>query len=507
MNAPDPTVNRKKGPKLKFPPSASAALAALRRGETQPSALLEDCIARIERHNPAINALVTLDLAAARATAARCDRHLATHGFPADQPLFGLPISIKDAFATAGLRTTSSFRQLADYVPPRDASVVARLKAAGAILVGKSNLSELAGDPQCWSPLFGPTRNPWNPGRTPGGSSGGSAAAIAMGFSLLEAGSDIGGSIRIPAAYCGVAGLKATENRIPRTGHIPHLPGQARTVRHMLAFGLLGRRVADLQLGFPIIAGPDGEDCEVPPIPAGSTLPALERPLRIAWWDDFAGTPLCRRTRQGLAQAIAKLEAAGHQVERCAPPGFDLEAIWQAFGTLAGGEIGLALPALERLFFAAGTPFLPRRQILSRAFVGGMNASLRQYNAALTGREEWIAGLEDFLGQWDVWLCPTAPTVAYPAFPPRKFRPPPNILIDDQPLSYIEATISLTAPFSLSGSPVIALPAGIVDGLPVGLQVVGRRWQEDRLLLHAQVLEDCLGSNPPPPLAGNSNAE
>jgi amidase len=501
MNAPDSTVNRKKGPKLKFPTSASAAIAALRRGKTQPSALLEDCIARIERHNPAINALVTLDLAAARAAAARCDQHLATHGFPAGQPLFGLPMSIKDAFATAGLRTTSSFRPLADYIPPRDASVVARLKTAGAILVGKSNLSELAGDPQCWSPLFGPTRNPWDPERTPGGSSGGSAAAIAMGFSLLETGSDIGGSIRIPAAYCGVAGLKATENRIPRTGHIPHLPGQPRTVRHMLAFGLLGRQVADLQQGFPVIAGPDGEDCEVPPIPAGQSLPAIDRPLRVAWWDDFAGTPLCRRTRQGLQQAVAKLQAAGHQVERCSPPQFDFEDIWRAFGTLAGSEIGLALPVMERLFFRLGAPFLPRRQTLSRAFVGGMNASMCQYNDALVLREHLITVLEGFLGNWDVWLCPTAPTAAYPAFPLHKFRPPPTILVDDQPLSYIEATISLTAPFSLSGSPVVALPAGIVDGLPVGLQVVGRRWQEDRLLQCSRILEDCLGTNPPPALA------
>jgi amidase len=487
--------------------SASRAAEEIAAGRLTAVDLLDSCTQQIARHNPAINALVTLDLDKARQSAEAADAILQRTGRPDDQALLGIPISVKDAFATQGLRTTSSFPPLADYIPARDATVVARLKAAGAVLLSKSNLSELAGDPQCWSPLFGPTRNPWDPERTPGGSSGGGAAAIAMGFSLLEAGSDIAGSIRIPAAYCGVTGLKATENRIPRTGHIPHLPGQSRTVRHMLSFGLLGRRVADLQLGFPLLAGPDGEDCEVPPIAAGQSLPAMDRPLRIAWWEDFAGTPLCRRTRQGLQQAMAKLQAAGHQVERCAPAGFDIEGAWQAFGTLGGSEIGLALPPLERLFLRLGAPLLQRRQTLSRAFVGGMNASLRQYNGALASREQLIAALEDFLGHWDVWLCPTAPTVAYPAFPLRKFRPPPTLLIDDQPLSYIEATISLTAPFSLTGSPVVALPAGIVEGLPVGLQVVGRRWQEDRLLQCSRILEDCLGTNPPPALAIRSCAE
>jgi amidase len=481
--------------------SASRAAEEIAAGRLSAVELLEACARQIARHNPTINALVTLDLAGARRTAEAADVVIRQSGIPKEQPLLGLPISIKDAFATQGLRTTSSFPPLADYLPTRDATVVARLKAAGAVLLGKSNLSELAGDPQCWSPLFGPTHNPWDRERTPGGSSGGAAAAIAMGFSLLEAGSDIAGSIRIPAAYCGVAGLKATENRIPRTGHIPHLPGRPRTVRHLLSFGLLGRRVADLQLGFPLIAGPDGEDCEVPPIPAGLPFPPVERPLRIAWSDDFAGTPLCRRTRQGLQQTVDKLHAAGHRVERCAPDRFAIEDAWQAFGTLAGSEIGRGLPSWQRLFFSLGSTFLPRRQILGRAFVGGAHATPGQYNSALVRREQLIAALEDFLGQWDIWLCPTAPTVAYPAFPIPRFRPPPSLLIDDQPLSYIEATISLTAPFSLTGSPVVALPTDVVDGLPVGLQVVGRRWQEDQLLQHCRILEECLGNYPLPPLA------
>lgn len=482
---------------------AADAAAKIADGELSCTDLFIACRQRIEQHNPAINALVTLDLANAEQAARANDALLRAQGRPDSQPLLGVPLTVKDAFATQGLRTTSSFPPLANYIPTHDATLVARLKAAGAIVLGKSNLPELAGNPQCWSPLFGPTHNPWDLTRTPGGSSGGSAAAIAMGFSLLETGSDIAGSIRIPAAYCGVSALKATENRIPRTGHIPHLPGTPRSVRHMLSFGLLSRHVADLQLAFPLIAGPDGEDCEVPPVPTSrASMPPINRPLRIAWWDDFAGTPLCQRTRRGLEGAVKKLQAAGHQVERRCPPGFDIEKAWQAFGTIAGAEIGLGLPALERWFFALGRFVTPNKLSLSRAFIQGMHFDLRAYNTALAAREQLISALEQFLGTWDVWLCPSAPSVAYPDFPTSKYRPPRSILIDDQPLSYIEATISLTAPFSLSGSPVVSLPAGSEEGLPVGLQVIGRRWEEERLLQYCAAIEACLGGFRPPPLSG-----
>ena len=186
-------------------PTASAALQQLATGELRAVPLLEQCLARIGHHNPAINALITLDLPGARAQARRADE-LRDAGHADGMPLLGLPISVKDAFTTRGLRTTSGSPRLCHHLPTHDASAVARLKAAGAVLIGKSNLAELAGNPQCWNPLFGHTRNPWQPELTPGGSSGGSAAAIAMGFSLLELGSDIAGSIRIPAAVCGVAG-------------------------------------------------------------------------------------------------------------------------------------------------------------------------------------------------------------------------------------------------------------------------------------------------------------
>lgn len=481
--------------------TATTAAREIREGRLSAETLLEACLARIERFNPHLNALVTVDAAGAREAARAADRQLAAGG--AVLPLLGVPVSIKDAFATRGLRTTASHKPLADYVPAADATVVSRLRAAGAVIVGKSNLPELAGAPHCWSPVFGLTRNPWDPQRTPGGSSGGAAVAIAAGLSLLEVGSDLAGSIRIPAAYCGVAGLKATENRIPRTGHIPHLPehlGGTRSVRHMLSFGVLARSVADLQLGYGLVAGPDGKDSEVPPLPVPSPLRVRDGgPLRLALWDDF-GLPLCERTRAGLAGMLQRLEAAGHRVERGVPPGLDPAHLRVLFGLIGGAEIGLGMPSWQRAFLLAARHLLPPSEGVMRAVARGLRFDMRAYNRALNEREEAICRLETFLSGFDALLCPVATTVAYPGRPMSLFSGAPRLSVAGRRLPYLEATIGLTLPFSVTGSPVAALPLGIEDGLPVGIQVVGRRWGEEALLAVAAQLEPIFGGFVAPPL-------
>lgn len=482
--------------------SARALAARVAAREMSSVEAVCACLDRIKRRNGQINAIVTLDEAGALATARRADAQLAA-GAPVPA-LHGVPISIKDAFETGGLRTTSSHPPLRNHVPAVDATIVARLKAAGAIVLGKSNLPELAGDPQCWSPLFGPTNNPWNPALTSGGSSGGGAAAVAMGFSYLDPGSDIGGSIRIPAAFCGVAGLKATENRLPRTGHIPHLPDGQRSVRHMLSFGLLARYVEDLRLGFETMAGPDGLDTEVPPV-AVAAAASRGRPLRVAWWDDFSGLPVCRRTRRALDRAIDQLRNAGFEVDRRCPSAFDFDRLWEAYGAIGGAEIGLGMPAALRQALRWAGHVVPRSQKVARAFTRGLAFDLRRYNDALNVRERAIQDLESFLGEWDVWMCPVAPTVAYPHCRLGGLRKPPAIRVDDRRLPYLEATVSMTTPFSLTGSPVVVLPAGVEDGLPVGLQFVGRRWRDEALLADCSAIEGALGGYAPPPLADISS--
>ena len=478
--------------------SALDVAARIARGDSTAIDELEVCLARIRQHNGDINAVVTLDETGARAAARAADARRAAGG--ALPPLLGVPMTVKDAFATAGLRTTASHPPLAHYVPATDATVVARLRAAGAVLVGKTNLPELAATPQCWSPLFGPTRNPWDTRLTPGGSSGGSAAAVAMGFSYIDPGSDIGGSIRIPAAYCGVAGLKATENRIPRTGHIPHLPGGRRSVRHLLSFGALAPAVADLQTALAVLAGPDGLDVEVPSVPIQAVTPPA-RPLRIAWWDEFGDLPLCQRTRAALARTVATLQAAGCVVERRCPEGFDVRKAWQAYGWIAGTEIGLGMPALARRLLAVMGRFVTRDQAVAHAFVQGLALDAQRYSRALNMRDRQLRALEGLLESWDCWLCPVASTVAGPQGKLVWWRRPPDIVVDDARLPFVEGAIGMVTPFSLTGSPVVVLPAGVEDGLPVGLQFVGRRWQDEALLATCADIERVLGARPVPPRA------
>ena len=325
---------------------------------------------------------------------------------------------------------------------------------------------------------------------------------MAAGFSLLEVGSDIAGSIRIPAAYCGVSGLKATENRIPRTGHIPHLPehlGGERSVRHMLSFGLLARSVADLELGFDVIAGPDGIDTEVPPWLETPLMGVTERPLRLALWDD-AGLPVCESTRAALKAMVLRLEDAGHTVEHKAPPNFELPLLHEAFGAISGVEIGLGMPRWQQRLLPFLRHLLPSGETLARAFAKGLRFNVRDYNRALNCREAAIVSLDGFLQDFDALLCPVASTLAYPGLPMPAWVKPPAIRVDGRKLSYLEATIGWTVPFSVTGSPVVTLPVGIEAGLPVGVQVVGRRWRDQALLAVAARLESCLGGFIPPPL-------
>src|SRR6266849_1336134 len=248
--------------------SATALAAALRRREIGCQELLDRYLERVARLNPALNAIVTLDAERARAAAERADRELASG------PLHGLPMTVKDTFETAGLRTTAGAPVLADYVPASDASAVARLRAAGALIFGKTNTPTFAADAQTYNPVFGTTNNPWDRARSPGGSSGGSAVAMAAGLSALELGSDIGGSIRNPAHYCGVYGHKPTHGIVPGRGHIPGPPGTLAEV-DIGVVGPLARSADDLDLALSVLAGP-AEDrgrawlLELPPPRRGS---------------------------------------------------------------------------------------------------------------------------------------------------------------------------------------------------------------------------------------------
>jgi amidase len=455
--------------------------------------LLEAHLGQVVRNNVRLNALVTLDEGRARARAREADAALARGELWG--PLHGVPLTIKDAFETTGLRTTSGFAPLAGHVPARDATVVARLKAAGAVIVGKTNLPRLALDTQTHNTVFGRTNNPWDVGRTPGGSSGGGAVSVASGMSSLEVGSDIGGSIRIPAHFCGVLGLKPTDGRIPLSGHIPGMPGSPRGVRHQGVAGPLARTVEDLRLALRLLGGPDGQDTEMPPVPFQEVPRRELKTYRFLWTDDVGGLPVSTGTRTALEGLARTLEAAGCSVERRAPP-VDLERVWRAWGLLLGTEVSSEMPLSARLLTALHFQSMRGTSSINRGILRGLWGRMADYTQALAVRDEVMATVEHFLEGWDAWLCPV--TVG-PAF---THRPSGEWLeVDARRVPYMEGTSGLPSLFNLTGHPVVAMPLrrSPHEPLPLGMQVVGRRWGDEALLSVAEALTDVTGPFQPPP--------
>jgi amidase len=388
--------------------SASALADALRSGETSASAELELLLERIARHNPALNAIVTLAAEPARERAREADEALARGEDRG--PLHGVPVTIKDSFDTAGTRTTSGWPAFAERVPTADAPPVARLRAAGAIVLGKTNLPPLANGIQSDNRVFGRSSNPWDLARTPGGSSGGAAAGVAAGLSYLELGSDIGGSIRIPSHFCGVFGLKMTAGRISGQGHVASvrplvLPAGWEGLLQLASFGPIARSIEDLRLAALVLAEP-----ATPPLRAALRKPTAA--LRVAWTDDFGNAPVDADTRQALAAMTERLAGGGAQVTRRGPD-LDFAAAWRAAGVCLGAINTLFQSPATRWLRRLGSPLLrrvgPRDALLQGLFTG---IALRDHEvrAALAMRESVTDAIERFLG-------------AATCLPVRSFRP------------------------------------------------------------------------------------
>src|SRR5215472_1192762 len=385
--------------------STTQLATAIRAGHVSAVEALEAHLAHVDTHNPALNAIITMDAEHAHERAREADKFLARGELWG--PLHGVPFTLKDAHATAGMRTTTGFPQLAGYVPTVDSTVTARLKAAGGILIGKTNVAMMLADYQSNNPIFGRTNNPWNIERTAGGSSGGAAAALAAGMTPFEIGTDLSGSIRIPAHFCGVFGLKPTEQRVPLTGLIPGLAGP-RPVRIMSCIGPMARTVEDLALLFAIIAGPDGYDTDVAPVPV-EAMPHLElNRLRIAFAPTFPGFPVAAEMRDAVEEFAGRLSTLGAVVEEAALPQVDFQQDLASAGVLIGMMMGA---------------FQPEEQ--------ERPATLAQYLEALHRRDQSIAAWEHFFEKWDVLLCPPSMMTAFP-----HCEPGAPLSVDSQEVSY-----------------------------------------------------------------------
>ena len=466
--------------------TASQAAEAIRSGQTSSYELVKELLARIEKYNPILNAIVTLDAEGALRQARIADE--AQQRGEETGPLHGVPITIKDSFETKGMRTTSGFPPFANRIPDEDAPPVARLRQAGAIILGKTNLPTLASGIQSNNPVFGRTNNPWDQTRTPGGSSGGAAAAISAGLSYLELGSDIGGSIRIPAHFCGVYGLKCTGGRVSGKGHLSSpkrlaVPKGWEALLQLGSMGPLARSIDDLRLAFPIIAEPDS-----PGMPGMEQPPVKNLPqLRIAWTDDFGGAPLDSESRRMQRALVNSLEKAGCQVENRSGAGFDYEEAWYVAGACLGSINTLFQPPLMQQFRKLIGPVLSRAgnsHILQRGLYAGASLRPQTVMDMLQKRQALIEQCEGFLSDYDAWICPVFPT---PAF--GHCKPNAPIEVDGKPFSQLLANLLHSVIFNVTGQPVVTIPIGLTaQGLPVGVQVIGRRWQEMALLNTAQLI-------------------
>jgi amidase len=474
--------------------SASQLAQGIRDRTFSATEVLEAHLTQIARHNPALNAIVTLNETEARVQAQVADTALAEDRNLG--PLHGVPVTFKDLFETAGLRTTFGYQSLAQYIPPKDVPLVARLRAAGAIVLGKTNLPKGGADIQTVSPVFGRANNPWDLTRTPGGSTGGGGAAIAAGLSPLELGNDLGGSLRIPAHFCGVYSLKPTEHRVANS-----LRSNPRILRHMISTGPMARSVEDLKLCLDLIEGPDGAEWEVSPLAKEEPIDKPLSQYRIAWCDRFGELTADTQTQKALKTFTDRLSAAGCQVECITPQAFNFTQAWETFGELCVGQIAQSQTAILRGLASGMTKLLPSGLIPSGAigqgFVRGVSMSLQDYMNVLSRRDRLTSQMEQFLSPWDAWLCPVTPG---PAFPHRQtwspFRGP--LAVDDQKLSYWMWGLGFTSIFSLTGNPVVTLPIA-TEGLPIGVQLVGSRWQDRKLFAIAQALTEMTGDFRRPP--------
>lgn len=473
--------------------SAGEIAAAIRRGEVSSAEVLDHLVERIHALDGPINAVVRFDLDRARRAAAEADAAVARGDHVG--PLHGVPMTVKDSFETEGCVTTSGAPELADHVPAHDAWPVARLRAAGAIPFAKTNLPIFAGDIQSYNEVYGTTNNPHDPERTPGGSSGGSAAALAMGFTPIELGSDIGGSIRVPAHYSGVMGHKPTFGIVPAHGQIPGLPGTL-TQSDLAVAGPMARTVDDLELELDVLAGADRWNIdawrlELPPA-RGSDW----GDLRIAAWLDDDHCPVDTATARVLGALVDTIGAAGGRVDTAARPEFTLAKADDVF---------------QHLLFAALSGGHPRDKIEHMAADTDDSVVGRVKRATAMRHREWLSWHErrlqlrerwnEFFESYDAVLMPVHPRPAIPHdhTPAQWDR---RVEIDGVERSYLEL-FGWTGPAGAGMLPATVVPAGVGDdGLPIGVQIVGPHLH-DRTTLHvARLIAELTGGCPRPPLAG-----
>ena len=481
--------------------TAEELTAAMRAGEVTSVELADEAIARIERDDKAINAICVPDFDRARAAARAADRERARGG---DRPLLGVPVTVKECYNVAGLPTTWGMPPHRDYLPAEDAVQVSRLKGAGAVLLGKTNVPLGLQDIQSFNEIYGTTNNPWDHGRTPGGSSGGSAAALASGFGALSIGSDLAGSLRTPAHFCGVYAHKPTLGLAAPRGMVPPSAPALPVDLDLAVVGPMARSARDLALLLDVMAGPDPLTFGV--AHAVALPPARHqrlRDFRVLVLDEHPLIATGAAVRAGVNRVADALADGGARVERRSPllPDLAEAAVLYARLLFSGSVARFPIEGYERLR-ARADALGADDQSLDAARTRAMVLSHRDWMEADNRRELHRHDWRRFFAEFDAVVCPITPTAAFP------HDHDPDLLgrridIDGVGYPYFDQLAWAGLP-TMPGLPATAVPAGrSPEGLPVGVQLIGPMFEDRTPLRLAELLEQAIGGfrapNPPAP--------
>lgn len=458
--------------------------------------LLEHAVARIEALDSRINAVVVRDFDRARTAAVAADAALA-RGERA--PLLGIPMTVKEAYNVAGLPTTWGLPMFKGWMPKEDAVAVARLKAAGAIIIGKTNIASALADWQSYNQIYGTTNNPWDVGRTPGGSSGGSAAALAAGFVSLEIGSDLAASIRVPAAFCGVLGHKSSYGLIPLRGFAPPTTDGLSADGDLPVLGPLARSAADLALALDVLAGPDDREAIAYRLALPAPRHSALKDFRVLVIDTNPLLPTSLAVRTALDRLSDRLVKEGVKVARETPLLPDFAETLRVYLLLLFSYVSFGRPAeFYRQMEDVRAKLRPDDKSPDTMWIRGVTLSHRDWLEAIVVRDRLRREWRHLFREFDVVLCPVMPTPAFPhdhspAEEPRK------IDVDGSQVDY-NAQGVWAAPATLPGLPATAVAIDRSEaGLPIGVQIIGPYLEDHTTIAFAELIEREFGGFVQPP--------
>ncbi|HVA95048.1 MAG TPA: amidase family protein [Candidatus Dormibacteraeota bacterium] len=458
--------------------SACELAKLIREGRAGSVDIVKEHVTRIRQRNAELNAVVDLFEEEAMETAAERDRQARDGKFLG--PLHGVPVTIKEQFWIKGKRSTINSKMHKDFVAPVDAVVVDRIRKSGAVILGHTNIPRFLLDYQVWGDIYPEGKNPYNTDCTPGGSTGGGAAAVAAGFSPLELGGDLGGSIRVPSNFCGLYGLKPTEKTVPLHGNVPLRKNAKTYIVHLAQAGPLARTLEDVELLWKIIVGPHESDRDIPRIewrvPAKKSL----HDYRIAWVDGWPGHPVSAQVSSAIQGLAAKLEQHGCRVENRMPEGNLHEESLNLWMGIFPYIIAQGLPWIARRFLKMdlNSTLLKGVEKYRTEFDKAFAMSANHYGEMMLRRHLAVARWERFFADYDFLICPGSFGPAY-----ARTMIGSKLRYDGAEMIYGDYAWPFVACFNASGHPALNIPLGLgKEGLPLGAQIVGPYWSEPELL-------------------------